>query len=183
MFYRHTVKVSYCCSKNMEQIIKSHNNKITKEKNGDDQDGGCNCQRRNKDTCPIENNCNQKNVIYEATVTEGEEKKYIGSTIDFKKRWYKHKGSFRNEASSSETTLSSHIWDAGLNPEPKIDWTILAKATPYRKGGRHCDLCLTEKMFISRTFNNSAFLNQRSELAVRCRHRRKYLLAPLDDGT
>ena len=167
----------------MEHIIKSHNNQITKEKNREDQDGGCNCQRRNKDSCPIENNCNQKNVVYEATVTEGEEKKYIGSTIDFKRRWYKHKGSFRNDSNKSETTLSSHIWDAGLNPEPKIEWTILAKAEPYRKGGRHCDLCLTEKMFISRTFNNPAFLNQRSELAVRCRHRRKHLLAPLDDGT
>ena len=167
----------------MEQTIKSHNNKIINSKNREDRGGGCNCQRRNRDNCPIENNCNQKNVIYEATVLEGEEKKYIGSTIDFKKRWYRHRGSFRNEQQQSETTLSSHIWDAGLNPDPRIQWKILARATPYNKGGRHCDLCLTEKLWIAETSNNPAYLNQRSELAVRCRHRRKHLLAPLDEGT
>ena len=180
---RSTIKVSYCCCKNMEQTIKSHNSKIINSKNREDRGGGCNCQRRNKENCPIENNCNQKNVIYEATVLEGEEKKYIGSTIDFKKRWYAHRGSFRNEQQQSETTLSSHIWDAGLNPDPRIQWKILARATPYNKGGRHCDLCLTEKLWIAETSNNPAYLNQRSELAVRCRHRRKHLLAPLDEGT
>ena len=180
---RSTIKVSYCCCKNMEQIIKSHNSKITNSNNREEQGGGCNCQRRYKENCPIKDNCNQKNVIYQATVLEGEEKKYIGSTIDFKKRWYKHKGSFRNDANKGETTLSSHIWEAGLNPEPQIKWEVIARATPYQKGGRNCDLCLTEKMWISQTFHNPAFLNQRSELAVRCRHRRKHLLAPLDEGT
>ena len=57
---RSTIKVSYCCCKNMEQTIKSHNSKIINSKNREDRGGGCNCQRRNKENCPIENNCNQK---------------------------------------------------------------------------------------------------------------------------
>lgn len=53
---------------------------------------------------------------------------------------------------------------------PSKSWTIQERGPPLRP-------------LISRTFNNPAFLSQRSELAVRCRHRRKHLLAPLDDGT
>ena len=162
---------------NMEQIIKGHNQKILKGKEPEKQEGGCNCRRNNRENCPIKDNCNQKNVIYHAKVTEGEEKKYIGSTVNFKKRWYMHKGSFRNASQKSQTTLASHIWDAGLNPNPKIEWSILTKATPYRKGGRQCDLCLTEKLFISKTFNNPQYLNQRTEIALKCRHKKKFLLS------
>ena len=176
---RNTVKVSYCTCKNIARTIKSHNNKILRGKQNKEK-AGCNCQQRNKEKCPIKDDCNQKNVIYHARVTEGEEKKYIGSTVDFKKRWYKHESSFRNESSKSETALSSHVWDSGLNPAPKIEWSILSKAEPYMKGGRMCDLCLTEKLLISKNFHNPQYLNQRSEMAVRCRHRRKYLLLPPD---
>ena len=174
---RNTVKVSYCTCKNIARTIKSHNNKVLRGKKNEEK-AGCNCQRRNKDKCPIKDDCNQKNVIYHARVAEGEEKKYIGSTIDFKKRWYGHVGSFRNENSKSETTLASHVWDTGLNPDPKIEWSILSKAEPYVKGSKMCDLCLTEKLLISKTFNDTQYLNQRSEMALRCRHRRKFLLAP-----
>ena len=172
------MKVSYSCTKNIDQIIKSHNQKILKGKEPEKPEGGCNCRRSNKDNCPIKDNCNQKNVIYHARVAEGEEKKYIGSTVNFKKRWYMHTGSFRNGSQKSQTTLASHIWDAGLNPNPKIEWSILTKATPYMKGSRLCDLCLTEKLYISKNFNNPQYLNQRTEIALRCRHRRKFLLSP-----
>ena len=175
---RNTIKVSYSCTKNMHQIIKGHNQKILKSNTSERKEGGCNCQRSKKENCPIENNCNQNNVVYEAKVLEGTEKRYIGSTIDFKKRWYQHKGSFKNKSHKSATTLASYIWEAGLNPEPKIQWSILKKATPYKKGGRSCDLCLTEKLLISKNFQNPQYLNQRTELALKCRHKRSYLLAP-----
>ena len=179
---RNTVKVSYCTCKNIGRIIKSHNSKIVRGKKNATK-GGCNCQRNKKENCPIKDDCNQENVVYQAHVQEGEEKKYIGSTIDFKKRWYAHVGSFRNENVKSSTTLSSHVWASGLNPEPKIKWSILAKAEPYQKGGRMCDLCLSEKLLISRNFNNPEYLNRRSEIALRCRHRRKFLLIPSADET
>ena len=93
-----------------------------------------------------------------------------------KKRYYSHKESFRNEASKNKTTLSAHIWDQNLAPEPRIKWSILQHATSYRKGSRYCDLCLTEKLYIMKNFNNTSYLNKRSELAQRCRHRHKHLL-------
>ena len=179
---RNTVKVSYCTCKNIARTIKSHNSKIIRGKKNANK-GGCNCQQDKKEKCPIKDNCNQENVVYEAHVQEGEEKKYIGSTIDFKKRWYGHTGSFRNEKVKSSTTLSTHVWNSGLNPEPKIKWSILTRAEPYQRGGRMCDLCLSEKLAISKHFNNPTYLNKRSELALRCRHRRKFLLIPSADDT
>ena len=49
---------------------------------------------------------------------------------------------------------------------------------PTRKGA---DLCLTEKLFILKSFNNPAYLNKRSELALKCRHKAKFLLIPPKD--
>ena len=138
----------------------------------------CTCQTRFKDNCPLDNNCNQTEVIYHAKLLEGEPKEYVGSTENFKKRYSAHKSSFRNENTKISTTLSSYVWEAGLNPEPKIKWSIIQKASSYRKGNRTCDLCITEKLHISKYFNDPNHLNKRSELALRCRHRRKFLLAP-----
>ena len=37
---------------------------------------------------------------------------------------------------------------------------------------------MTEKMYIADTFNNPYYLNKRSELALKCRHKAKFLLIP-----
>ena len=173
---RNTVKISYSCTKNIKAILQSHNAKICSPKPSQGQaPKKCSCQK--KDKCPLENNCaNQKDVIYHAKLEEGDKKEYIGCAQDFKKRYYGHMESFRNEASKNKTTLSAHIWDENLAPEPKIKWTIIANATSYRKGNRYCDLCLTEKLHILRNFQNPSYLNKRSELAQRCRHRAKFRL-------
>ena len=182
---RNTVKVSYSCTRNVKCIIQSHNAKLL---NADEQvppreEKSCNCQRRNKHKCPLENDChNQKDVIYHAKVISDEPKEYIGSTVNFKKRWYGHTESFRNSDSKHKTTLATHVWEKKLNPTPRIKWSIIARAPSYRKGNRQCDLCLTEKLHIANTFNNPAFLNKRSELALRCRHRTKFLLSPPTEG-
>ena len=160
----------------MKTIISSQNRKILSEPQ-QPPTKTCNCQARNKDKCPLEGNCRQFNVVYHATVIE-DDKKYIGSASDFKKRYYGHADSFRNTNSKSSTTLASHIWEAGLSPNPLLKWSIIANATPYSKGNRQCDLCLTEKLHISKTFGNPSYLNKRSELALRCRHRAKFLLVP-----
>ena len=121
-------------------------------------------------------------MIYHAKVQGQEEKQYIGSAAHFKKRFYGHTNSFRNSSYKHSTTLSTYVWEKGLNPNPNIKWSIIGRATSYRKGSRQCDLCLSEKMFISENFDNPAYLNKRSELALRCRHRAKYLLIPPNDG-
>ena len=172
---RNTVKISYSCTKNIKAIIQSHNAKICSPKPAPAPSKKCNCQK--KDKCPLENNCsNQKDVIYHAKLEEGDKKEYVGCAQDFKKRYYGHMESFRNEASKNKTALSAYVWDQDLAPEPKIKWSILANAPSYKKGSRYCDLCLTEKLHILKNFQNPSYLNKRSELAQRCRHRAKYLL-------
>ena len=175
---RNTVKISYSCTKNIKAIIQTHNAKILNS-DIDTPPPNCNCQKKKKDQCPLNGNCQgQVDVVYHAKLLEGEEKEYIGSTVDFKKRFYSHNDSFRNPKNKNSTTLSTHIWENGLGPEPKIKWSILTKATSYRKGNRQCDLCLTEKVHIMRNLDNKNCLNKRSELATRCRHKEKFLLQP-----
>ena len=51
---------------------------------------------------------------------------------------------FRTEKLKTSSTLSHHVWDKDLGPEPNLKWEILANAHSYKKGNRNCDLCLTE---------------------------------------
>ena len=171
---RQTVKLSYSCTKNIQTIMQAHNATIT---NPTTKNRTKRCSCRNPDKCPLENDCaEQKDVIYHAKLEEGDKKQYIGCAQDFKKRYYGHTESFRNEASKTKTTLSNHVWDQNLAPEPKIKWSILAKAPSYKKGNRYCDLCLTEKLFILANIEDNSYLNKRSELAQKCRHKAKFLL-------
>ena len=94
-----------------------------------------------------------------------------------KKRYSEHKHSFRHEAYKNATTLSHHIWDKQLGTEPTLKWEILEKAYPYTNGSRNCGLCLAEKMHIMRQINNPTFLNKRTELAQKCRHKAKFRLS------
>ena len=94
------------------------------------------------------------------------------------RRYYGHTSSFRDSVKKHNTTLSTHVWKRELNPEPEIERSILAHAPAYSKGNRNCDLCLTDKIHIARNFNDPAYLNRRSELAQRCRHKPTFLLQP-----
>ena len=58
--------------------------------------------------------CVQKDVIYHAEVKGGGEvRKYVGSTVNFKRRHYGHTSSFRHEEKKHSTALSTHVWDQG----------------------------------------------------------------------
>ena len=171
------MKISYSCSKNLKAIIQAHNQKILSENTQlQTEEKKCNCQKNRKNKCPLNGHCVQANVIYQATTTERHPKKYIGSTENFKKRYQSHTFSFRHESNSHATTLSQHIWDRNLGQEPELKWEILDKAMPYRKGGRYCGLCTTEKIHIMRNMQNPQYLNRRTEISQKCRHRAKFRL-------
>ena len=125
---------------------------------------------------PNTDDCNQKNVIYQAEVHgDGKVMKYYGSTVDFKARYRNHKSSIEKRP-SLHTTLSSYIWrlkDKGINFDVK--WSVKARGHPFSSGGKNYDLCLTEKLTIL-TANQNEMLNKRDELLEACRHRRKHLL-------
>ena len=172
---RSTVKLSYSCTKNFKAIIQTHNAKVFNNNKQAPPANKCNC--RKKDKCPMENKCtNHTDVVYHAKLEEGTKKEYIGCAQDFKKRYYGHTESFRNESSKHKTTLSTHVWENKMTSEPKIKWSIIDTAKSYTPGNRYCDLCLSEKYHILKNINNPSFLNKRSELAQRCRHKAKYLL-------
>lgn len=176
-FNRKTVKVSYCCMPNMEQIISGHNKKLLNP-DIDLNQRLCNC-RGGLNSCPLEGQCLKKGLIYNAKVTtDHEEKNYIGLTTNtFKERFANHKKSFNSETYENNTHLSKHIWKLKRDNKPyNIKWNIMARAKPYHPAQRRCQLCLTEKLFIL-TSDQQNTLNQRSELVSTCRHRDKHLLS------
>ena len=135
----------------MKSIIQAHNRKILNTKPQAQKEKKCNCQISVRDQCPLKNDCQQYDVIYEATTSENPPKKYVGSTIDFKKRYGSHKFSFKTLANKMETALSKHVWDNNLGQFPTISWRILKHAKSYGLGGKSCNLCLTEKYIIMKT--------------------------------
>ena len=61
-----------------------------------------------------------------------------------------------------------------------INWNIAMKSQKYVCGSRKCDLCICEKLLISRADPN-ILLNKRDELVSKCRHRNKFTLKCFKD--
>ena len=176
LFNKNNVKVSYSCMDNMQSIINKHNKKVTSidtKPNAQDQ---CNC--RDKDQCPIDNNCLTSAVIYNARVTTGDTtNNYIGLTEGtFKQRFTQHKHSFHHRSYMNSTELSKYIWHLrDSNKDFNIKWTIICKARPYSNITKRCDLCTTEKLMIINS-KPDELLNKRSELISKCSHENKFYL-------
>ena len=169
---RTTVKMSYSCTENIGQIIQNKNKKLlsnvkaTAEKE-------CNC--RDKAKCPVENKCLTEAVVYKAKIDSAE---YVGITENsFKTRFNLHTSTFRNANKKSATTLAAHVWNKGLNPDPKVEWTILQRCSKYQPGHKTCNLCLSEKLHIIKNCNKAGSLNKRSDIGNKCTfHRKKHFL-------
>ena len=65
-------------------------------------------------TCPLNGNCLQSSVVYQATVTRQDNnitETYVGLTEnDFKTRYRNHTASFRHAKHRNSTELSKYIW-------------------------------------------------------------------------
>ena len=86
IFNRNTVKVSYCCTKNLGNIIKSHNKKLISFNNQIILP----CNYRKKEECPVEGKCRVNDVIYKCIVSAAgfPNKFYLGTAEgEFKKRF------------------------------------------------------------------------------------------------
>ena len=182
LFNRNNLKVSYSTMPNMGTIINGHNKKILSQKN--EADGRtCNCRRPNE--CPLNGNCLDKGVLYEATVTSDlpryETRTYKGITKrPWKDRFKEHKKSFRDRKLINDTELSKEIWSIkDKGGTPTVKWKILRKANPYNPSSKRCLLCLTEKLAIAE-HEGRDMLNKRSEAVAKCRHQNNYALANLD---
>ena len=98
---------------NVKSTISSHNKKtISNAAQPNQEQQNCNCRKREQ--CPLKGNCQQKDVIYQATVrTDTTKETYVGLASNFKERYSNHKTSFRHQTKRNETELSKHIWTKG----------------------------------------------------------------------
>jgi len=177
IFNRNTLKLSYSCTKNMGRIIKSHNKKITASNTSEKLD--CNC--RQKQICPLNGKCREKNVIYKcvASVPNKPDKVYIGLTEgEWKKRHSQHKTSFKYKKLAKSTALSTYFWETKEKEkiDPILSWSILKSVPAYNNITKRCQLCLQEKLAIISYENPDELLNKKSEIISKCRHASKFLL-------
>ena len=104
----YTVKISYCCMKNIGSITSSHSKQVLQPRN---EKYRCNC--RKKESCPLGNKCLMPNIIYEAQIfnnTNDEYKKYLGAVeTSFKKRYSNHTQDFKHEKYMKSNELSKYI--------------------------------------------------------------------------
>ena len=160
---------------NIASIITTHNNQLLYPP--EDQDNNtCNC--KNKVNCPMNGNCLKSCIVYKAEVESvSGQKYYIGTSEDkFKTRYNNHTKSFRNRVYEMDTELSKHIWMLKDKEEEfTLKWSIAAKASPYKKSSKRCDLCISEKLLIAKA-DPKTLLNKRSEIISKCRHRNKFKL-------
>ena len=175
---KNSVKISYKCTPNLAKTISSHNSKILNPKVINEAEINCNCSKNTE--CPVDGNCQTKNLIYQTTVNTNQPEKpetYVGLTAQtFKKRWDGHKSSIRNRNPKKSTTLSQHIWK--LEDEQKdytLDWKIVDRGHPFSPVTGICQLCTKEKYWIVYK-SNLATLNSRNEIASNCRHKYGALL-------
>ena len=177
---RNTIKLSYSCMPNIEQIISGHNkNILNRDGNENREPKMCNCRKPTE--CPLDNKCLTKSIIYQAEANKksnNTKETYVGLTDNtFKTRFTKHKFSFNNKKDRKSTKLSDYIWKLKEeNEDFDIKWNILSgPLKSYSPESKYCNLCNEEKFYII-SQPNLGSLNERNELTFICRHRRKHLL-------
>ena len=124
LFNKNNVKVSYSCMDNMQHITNKHNKKVTSIDTKPNPQDQCNC--RDKDQCPIDNNCLTSSVTYNAQVTTDDTtKKYIGL---IEGTFTQHKHSFHHRSYMNSTELSKYIWQLrNSNKDFNVKWTIICR--------------------------------------------------------
>jgi len=177
IFNRNTLKLSYSCMPNVKSSIDSHNKScLNKDRNDEPKKKPCNC--RDKQKCPLDGECRENGIVYQATViTKNNQKTYVGLTdTEFKQRYSNHKQSFVNPKLRNTTELSKYVWELkDQNIEFNIKWTILGRSKSYSNLTKRCNLCTLEKYYII-CHGDKATLNKKSELVSCCRHSSKFLL-------
>ena len=168
IFNKNTVKLSCSCMNNISSIISIHNKNILNPKQ---TSFGCNC--RNKDNCPLDGECLTRVDI----TIDSDHKFYYGtSETTLKKRHSNHIRYFKYVKFQHATELGKHIWQLEDNNfSYSIKWSIASKVYGHANPLSY-KLCLMEKYWIVKHFDNPNLLNKKSELASKCRYQNKTLL-------
>ena len=164
---RHAI-VSYSCMQNIKSKISNHNRRLLEKNKKSTADKNLNC--RNKECCPLDNQCLTTNVIYKAEIKNnvcGDTKEYIGNTAGtFKRRYANHVKSLNIQPYSTETEPYKYAWKLKKNKRSYIiKWSIIKQIPAYTAGGNSCNLCLEEKLSILKS-NRDKTLNKRIQTFV-----------------
>ena len=105
IFNKHTVKISYGCTRKVNSIISGHSKPMLHPKphpkphSTHPKQYGCNC--RDKNNCPLDNKCLMSQIVYQADVTNDTDdthKYYLGlAETSFKDRYRNHISYFNNK--------------------------------------------------------------------------------------
>ena len=139
---------------------------------------GYNC--RSKESCLLQNKCLTLKIVYRADVknlTNDEEKICLGVTDPpFKERFANHTRDFKHPKYRNSTELSKYVWELkDIRLSPVIKWSIVAKFLS-KTLLRFCNLCLSQKIYIIKSFSDPNLPNKKFELVNTCRHQGKLLL-------
>ena len=101
----------------------------------------------------MEGKCSTKNITYKCIVsTSGHlDKAYLGTAEgDFKRRFYNHISSFKNETQMNKTNLAKYVWELKQkhNITPTLKWYIIKSVPFYANITKSWVLCLHEKFEI-----------------------------------
>ena len=187
LFNRNKLKISYSCLPNLRSKIAAHNRRVLFGGEETIHGGGCNCHTPME--CVMEGECKISDIIYKAEVLKegegrGEGHAYIGmASGEFKRRWYNHRQSFRDEGKEKSTELAKFIWNL---KRWMINYTVhfetLEFTTPYRRETGSPRMCIQEKIAIIKSLKDlgARCLNRREELFRNCVHRYRHLLGTIN---
>lgn len=123
-------------------------------KKGNDRRNKCNCRVRN--SCPLDEICLRKSVIYKKEVIEINQlgKVYIESTIDFKITYRGHMSCFPIKPQKKNATALATYFNrlSAKNRDFRIG--IIAESSPYKGSSSKRGLCTKEANYILRTSFN-----------------------------
>ena len=86
-----------------------------------------------------------------------------------------HTRDFKHVKYQHATELAKHIWQLKNNNfSYSIKWSIASKVYGHANS-LSCKLCLMEKYWIIKYFDDPNLLNKKSELINKCRHQNKIL--------
>ena len=135
IFKLNTLKLSYCCTTNVGNIIKQHSSKVLSKTN-DNNNRKCNC--RSKQNYPLNGECLTQ---YPTTATTSNNSfVYYGTSEEEFKTWYNnHTKPFRHRECMNETASSKHMVSITIyrsKPTKRPHHTNVAQNIPiyvYRK--------------------------------------------------
>ena len=107
---RNTLRLSYSCMNNVKAIISNQSKAVISRSSNLPVQTINTCNFRDQRSCPMDGNCNERNIIYQAEVTTLHSKQtYIGlCDTSFKSHYRNHTCSFRNERYRNSTELSKY---------------------------------------------------------------------------